>query len=69
MLFAFLQIKQMLKDDPLMKEMFDHVLGDTGAIKLRDAFFGGRVEVQKLFAQSDDEYEISYFDINSLYPS
>jgi len=53
-----------------MREFFENVLADTGAINIRDAFFGGRTGVERMYAESvPGETEISYFDVNSLYPS
>jgi hypothetical protein len=53
-----------------MRHHFENVLGDSGAINLRDGFFGGRTGVDKMYETSTTgESEISYFDVNSLYPS
>jgi hypothetical protein len=56
------EIKRMLKTEPGMQEFFDECFED-GAIRLRDAFFGGRTNVERMFAVSDDEYEIVYVDV------
>lgn len=34
----------------------------------RDAFYGGRTEAFKLHAEADENTEIKYFDVTSLYP-
>ena len=36
--------------------------------KPHDFYFGGRTEVFKLYARSNEEYEIKYIDVCSLYP-
>jgi hypothetical protein len=45
-----------------MREFFNGIF-DDGAIRLRDAFFGGRTNVERMLAVSDDHYEIKYVDI------
>lgn len=34
----------------------------------RDAFYGGRTEAFKLHAEADENTDIKYFDVTSLYP-
>ena len=51
-----------------MKEFFANCL-TAGAIRFRDALYGGRTEVFKMKLDSDNEHAIKYLDVISLYPS
>jgi hypothetical protein len=51
-----------------MREFYDNC-HDTGAIRFRDAFFGGRTSVEWMHAEAEEGYKIKYMDIQSLYPS
>lgn len=50
-----------------MKSFIQH-LKIASPLQPRDAFFGGRTEAFKLHAQADEDTEIKYFDVTSLYP-
>ncbi|XP_062579153.1 uncharacterized protein LOC134241085 [Saccostrea cucullata] len=50
-----------------MKSFLEH-LELTSPLQPRDAFFGGRTEAFKLHAQADENIDIKYFDVTSLYP-
>ena len=53
-----------------MRHFFENVLADTGAINIRDGFFGGRTGVERMFEKSEPgESQLDYFDVNSLYSS
>jgi hypothetical protein len=56
-----------LKADTEMKEFFDQT-ETKGSIDPKDAFFGGRTCVHKVYVEANDEIEIFYVDIISLYP-
>jgi hypothetical protein len=59
------QINEMLQMDKDMKKFFDETF-DNGAIRIRDAFFGGRTNVECMYAVSDDTYEIKYVDVQVM---
>ena len=53
-----------------MRHFFENVLGDSGAINIRDGFFGGRTGVECMHETAvPGESELDYFDVNSLYSS
>jgi len=59
-------IRQQLKTDPEWKEWHDECF-DTGALKIRDAFFGGRVGVERMQVEPQIGYsQIKWKDIKSL---
>lgn len=62
------EIREMITNDSEMKKFFEQC-HDTGAINLRDGFFGGRTGVDKMYAEKEEGYKIKYVDIQSLYPS
>lgn len=53
-----------------MEEMKSFVenLEIISLLEPRDAFYGGRTEAFKLHAEADENTEIKYFDVTSLYP-
>jgi hypothetical protein len=56
-----------LKSNTEMKGFFNEMEA-KGSIDPKDAFFGGRTCVHRIYAKADGEYEIIYVDIISLYP-
>ena len=60
-------VRNQIKKDKGMSAHFND-LCVRGRIDPRDAFFGGITQAFKMLESTDDEYEISYFDIISLYP-
>jgi hypothetical protein len=50
-----------------MQRFFDDCLF-AGAIKMREALCGGRTEVFQMHVEADDDHEIKYLDVQSLYP-
>lgn len=50
-----------------MKSFIVH-LEIASPLQLRDAFYGGRTEGFKLHAEADEDTDIKYFDVTSLYP-
>lgn len=50
-----------------MKSFIEH-LEIASPLQPRDAFFGGRTDAFKLHAQADEDTDIKYFDVTSLYP-
>lgn len=50
-----------------MESFIEH-LAKASPLQPRDAFFGGRTEAFKLHAQADEDTDIKYFDVTSLYP-
>lgn len=50
-----------------MKCFIEH-LEIASPLQPRDAFFGGRTDAFKLHAQADEDTDIKYFDVTSLYP-
>jgi hypothetical protein len=60
-------VKREKQANPEMKKFFDEA-EPKGAIDPKDAFFGGRTCVHKIYAEANDEIEIIYVDIISLYP-
>jgi hypothetical protein len=61
------EIEEMLKKNKEAKNFFDEC-HDTGALKFRDAFFGGRTNVEMMYSKANIGEEIKYMDIVSLYP-
>jgi hypothetical protein len=39
---------------------------DEGSIRLRDAFFGGRTNVEKMLVVADNKHVIKYVDIKVI---
>jgi hypothetical protein len=60
-------VKREKNADPEMRAFFDE-METKGSIDPKDAFFGGRTCVHKIHAEANDEFEIFYVDIISLYP-
>jgi hypothetical protein len=57
------EINQMLKTNADMSKFFAETF-DSGAIKIRDAFFGGRTNVEKMIGSTDNgEFNIKYVDV------
>jgi hypothetical protein len=56
------EINSRLKTEPEMKKFFDETF-DNGALKLRDAFFGGRTNVEKMIGTADAEHVVKYVDV------
>ncbi|CAD5213648.1 unnamed protein product [Bursaphelenchus xylophilus] len=61
-------IKKMLQENEDMRNFFNDELNNPGPLVLRDAFMGGRTGPYKLYARSDTKTQITYTDIQSLYP-
>lgn len=61
------EVKNEINRDLAMAEHFNDMCV-RGRIDPRDAFFGGITQAFKMIEEADDENEISYFDIISLYP-
>jgi hypothetical protein len=40
---------------------------DDGAIRFRDAFFGGRTNVEKMLVGADNKHVIKYVDIKVIF--
>ena len=60
------ELMDLLKTDNEWKEFYDSTF-DTGAIKIRDAFYGGRVGVERMHVQpTPGKSEIKWKDIKSL---
>ena len=57
-----------LKSNKEMKAFFEDPGNERGCIQPRSAYFGGRTGPQCLYAEADENYTISFFDIISLYP-
>lgn len=51
-----------------MKSFIEHLQIVPPPLQPRDAFLGGRTEAFKLHAQADEDTDIKYFDVTSLYP-
>lgn len=52
-----------------MKSFIEHLqIVPPPPLQPRDAFLGGRTEAFKLHAQADEDTDIKYFDVTSLYP-
>uniref|UniRef100_A0A1I8BHT5 DNA-directed DNA polymerase n=1 Tax=Meloidogyne hapla TaxID=6305 RepID=A0A1I8BHT5_MELHA len=64
------EVNKAMEDDPQMKLYFNE-LPDIGPLFPRDAFHGGRTGPLSLKCDLEDEteYEISCFDVVSLYPA
>ena len=61
------QINQQLKNNAEMKAYFDN-FQVVEPLEPRDAFYGGRTNVTKLFHECQGEERTFYYDFTSLYP-
>jgi len=59
--------KKLLESRPAMTEHIQS-LEIVPPLEPRDAFYGGRTEAFKMYAEATDETQIKYFDVTSLYP-
>ncbi|CAD5207950.1 unnamed protein product [Bursaphelenchus xylophilus] len=63
------EIKAELLENEEMQEFFEDEIQNAAPAHPREAFAGGRTAALSLWADSNDRYEIGYYDSNSLYPS
>lgn len=61
-------VDSQIKSNPKMKEHFNDMCV-RGRIDPRDAFSGGFTQAFKMLEEAEEGYEISHYDIISLYPA
>ena len=61
------EFKSELLGNSDMKQYIDSLESVT-PLEPRDAFYGGRTEAFKLYAEASSEKQIKYYDVTSLYP-
>ncbi|CAD5224215.1 unnamed protein product [Bursaphelenchus xylophilus] len=61
-------IQKILSTNEEMRNFFNDEIKNPGPLVLRDAFSGGRTGPSQLYAKADENFEITYTDIQSLYP-
>ena len=62
------QFDKMVKDDPNLGYFVDNEFDVPPRMAIRDAFYGGRTSGFKLHRNCNDDEEIHYVDVCSLYP-
>jgi G:T-mismatch repair DNA endonuclease (very short patch repair protein) len=58
---------KLITTNPVMRE-FINTCDTVRPLKIRDSFFGGRVEPTTLYYEAQDGERIRYYDVTSLYP-